>query len=151
MRAIVLGAAALLLAVSGCADGARVTSEASAAAAPRLPSARVSPLPPPGYQGPTCDGGPRIAIAQEPDYPDWVRVRGQLLFLGDKAPTGTQLGPVLLRVRCALGFSGTSMDYEPRDGDATFLPAGTPLYSVPGRPSVVATSTEDGIEIWAPE
>ncbi len=142
--------------VAGCATSAGPGTASTSR--PQTPSAEPSAsgltfLGEADYVGPTCDGGPRISRDDEPDYPDWVMVDGRRYFLHEKAEPDTRLGPVILRVRCTLGYSGTRPSYTPRSGDSTFLGVGTAVYSVQGasRATLVATDTRDGVELWGPE
>lgn len=73
------------------------------------------------------------------DYLDFIRYRGRDYVSGldpqsRPIPT-TQTGGVVLHVRCSLSQLNDRTGKEPaerRDGDAAFLPAGTPVYAVRG-------------------
>jgi hypothetical protein len=49
-----------------------------------------------------------------------------------RAPTGADLGPIFATVRFNVADNVDDPNYQLRDGDAAFLAAGTPVYSVKG-------------------
>lgn len=142
-------AALLVLALSACGDAEPLAGSAKPTAAVEA-STHASPTP---AAGPTCDGGPAVSRAEEPDYPDFVVMRGQYYFSKGRSEQAVTLGPVLGEVRCQLIGSGTRREYEKVDGDAAGLPAGTSIYTVAGQDParVLATKTADGVEVWQPE
>ena len=70
------------------------------------------------------------------DYVDFVKHDG-IDYLAPFTPSGraltdADLGPELFRVAQRLDGSGLGPEYRPRDGDAAFIPAGTPVFAVRG-------------------
>jgi broad specificity polyphosphatase/5'/3'-nucleotidase SurE len=96
---------------------------------------------------------PAISKEDEPDCPDWIRFDGRLYFLQGPPADPVKLGRVVVTVRCQLIGSGTQVNYEPRDGDATSISRGTRVFQVAGATTsaMLATNTHDGLELWRPE
>jgi hypothetical protein len=82
------------------------------------------------------------ACAGEPGFGvqiDWVNVVqfGGIQYVatidrGGRAPTDADVGPVFATVHFKLADNVHDPSYRLKDGDAAFLDAGTPVYSVPG-------------------
>ena len=130
--------------MSACTQG-RDTADAPQSAAPQATASWPT--------GPTCDGEPAVSRAEEPDWPDFVVMDGRKYFAQGASDQPLTLGPVVGTVRCQLINSGTQRSYQPVNGDAAGLPAGTAIYAVAGQDSatVLATKTPSGIETWRPE
>ena len=96
-----------------------------------------------------CGGGragPRHAVV---DYRDFVKLDGTLYYVADhgvgRAIERRDLGPVLAVVRGNPPRNDPSMRYRPRDGDAAFLAAGSPVYTVKGyRPGFRLAASHHG-------
>ncbi|MEY2431804.1 MAG: hypothetical protein QOC92_1529 [Acidimicrobiaceae bacterium] len=85
------------------------------------------------------------------DYVDFVQSYGRNYITGlIRVPpiANSDLGPRVLTVRCSfseLNSRTGHMTPPPRDGDAAFLPAGTPVYSIRGwSPSCRLAGREHG-------
>ena len=72
------------------------------------------------------------------DYVDFVILDGQEYIRGASALARADVGERVGVVRCRIEGSGASADYRPVDGDAAFLPPGTPLFAVRARPMTSA-------------
>ncbi len=99
------------------------------------PGATASPRPLPG--GINCP--PPMSGNSIVDYVDFVRFGGREYIAGrtgtaKKVPRAS-LGRLLGTVRCDLSSVQPDPDYHPVDGDAGYLPAGTPLYEIRGTPT----------------
>ena len=94
-----------------------------------------------------------MSRAVEPDWPDFIIVNGRQYFAQGTSTQSVTLGPVVGQVRCQLINSGTQRGYEPVDGDAAGLAAGTSIYAVAGQDTakMLATRTPPGVEVWVPE
>ena len=83
-----------------------------------------------------CGGGragPRhVAV----DYKDFIRLGGITYYVADhgvgRAVEGGDRGPVFAVVRGNPPRNDPTLAYRPRDGDAAFLPVGSPVYTVKG-------------------
>jgi len=64
------------------------------------------------------------------DYIDTLRFEGHDYVAQAAAPPGTRVGASVGRTRCMITAYPVDPAYQLHDGDATFLPAGTPLFSV---------------------
>ena len=64
------------------------------------------------------------------DYIDTVRFEGHDYVAQPAAPPGTRVGVLVGRTRCMITAYPVDPGYQLRDGDATRLPVGTPLFSV---------------------
>jgi hypothetical protein len=84
-----------------------------------------------GDECPPADAEANAAI----DYVPFVKV-GELSFVATFSPEATvsrsQLGPTVMTVRCMISEVVTNPDFEPRDGDAAYLPIGTEVRAVSG-------------------
>lgn len=86
-------------------------------------------------------GGPSCADESIPqpfgsvDYRHFLRHDGRLYDATLPNAGAVLVGPPLGTVRCMLSESLTPFRYEPVDGDAGFVPAGTPYFAVEGRPA----------------
>jgi hypothetical protein len=99
------------------------------------PDATASPGQPPAGLG--CP--PRMSGNSIVDYVDFVRFGGREYIAGrtgtaQKVPRAS-LGRRLGTVRCDLSAVRPDPYYHPVDGDAGYLPAGTPLYEIRGTPT----------------
>jgi hypothetical protein len=105
--------------------GVLVVSLAGCGAAPATVGTRS------GDECPPADAQANAAI----DYVPFVKV-GELSFVATFSPEVTisrsQLGPSVTTVRCMISEVVTNPDFEPRDGDAAYLPIGTELRAVTG-------------------
>ena len=118
------------------------TSESSPTSAP-------SPRPDPTTAAPTsthttqvvdCPPVKKMTGSVAIDYVDFVRFdgRGYVSGLDDASRhpvPASQLGRELFRVRCSLARLNDRTGKQPaeqRDGDAAFVPAGSPVYAVRG-------------------
>lgn len=142
----------VMIGISGCASapqreptagsGGPSTSPASASSTP-TPSGHSCPsriTPTPDAHGDVHD----VAI----DYVDALRFDGHDYQSADDTPvkqadTGASVG----RIACALsGPSHVDPAYRMQDGDATFVPIGTTIYTVKGAPTDQELAAEhDGI------
>jgi hypothetical protein len=69
------------------------------------------------------------------DYVDFIRAGGldYLAVWGPGRPlTDADLGAVQFHVRTMLSGARQGPDYQPKDGDAAYVPGGTPVYAVRG-------------------
>jgi len=69
------------------------------------------------------------------DYVDFIRAGGldYLAVWGPGRPlTDADLGAVQFHVRTMLSGAGQGPDYQPKDGDAAYVPGGTPVYALRG-------------------
>jgi len=69
------------------------------------------------------------------DYVDFIRSGGldyMAVWGPGRALTDADLGPVQFHVRTMLSGAGKEPSYQPKDGDAAFVPSGTPVYAVQG-------------------
>jgi hypothetical protein len=101
---------------------------------------------------PTVSGGPgcRKLVRQDAaDYLTFVKLN-QITYTTDRPVVGRtlgegDLGPVHATVRCSLREKLDPTRGEPRDGDAAYLDAGSPLYQVRGyRLSFRLAARQDG-------
>ena len=94
--------------------------------------------------GPGCP--PRMSGNAVVDYVDFVRIGGREYLASGDGPERTvprvKLGRRLGTVRCNLSTIRPDPYYHPVDGDAGYLPAGTPLYEV--------ASSGPGLRLAAP-
>ena len=99
-----------------------------------------------------CGGGrtgPRhVAV----DYKDFIKLGGTMYYVADhgvgRAIDRGDLGPVLALVRGNAPRNDPTLAYRARDGDAAFLAAGSPLYTVKGyRPSFRLAASHHG-RLW---
>ena len=95
-----------------------------------------------------CGGraGPR-AVAVDPR--DFIKLGGTLYYVADhgvgRAVERGDLGPVFAVVRGNPPRNDPTMRYRPRDGDAAFLAAGSPVYTVKGyRPGFRLAASHHG-------
>jgi hypothetical protein len=141
--AVVAVAAAVL---TGCTGNSAPTSGSPATSSPpsTSPSAFAADCP-----DVTAPDGSFAAI----DYVDFVHAFGRQYVarnLGrNTASAGpVDLGRVVLRSKCsfsALNDRTHKSPGEPRDGDTGFLPPGTPIYALRGRPTAcVLAAEQDG-------
>jgi hypothetical protein len=69
------------------------------------------------------------------DYVDFIRWGGldyMAVWGPGRALTDADLGPVQFHVRTMLSAAGQGPEYQPKDGDAAYVPNGTPVYAVRG-------------------
>lgn len=151
-RHVVLVSCVVLVAATGCGErgvGSAACEEGTevcidhgevevdpGAAPPDSASAAEAPCPPPA-------GG-----NSEIDWVPFVVVDGQMYVRGDadmeQALEEDRVGEVVGTVSCRIAEVGDP-GFEPRDGDAAYLPAGTELHQVMGRPPGEALAAfEDG-------
>jgi len=64
------------------------------------------------------------------DYLDTLRFGGRDYIAKGSVPPGTRVGIEVGRTRCMITAYQVDPGYQLHDGDATFLPVGTPLFSV---------------------
>jgi hypothetical protein len=117
--ALAVLAATVALIVTGCGSE-QPTAVVTAAGTDGPPS-----CPPPDA---SPEGDLRAAI----DWVDFARVDGRMYGrYGDTTATvdPSLIGPVRGRVLCTISEVVSNPDFEVRDGDASFLPAGTELHS----------------------
>lgn len=95
-----------------------------------------------------CGGraGPRAVAV---DYQDFIKLGGTLYYVADhgvgRAVGRGDLGPVFAVVRGNPPRNDPTMRYRPRDGDAAFLAAGSPVYTVKGyRPGFRLAASHHG-------
>lgn len=92
----------------------------------------------------------------------WTQSRvywGLFLVVGDdffrplegELATGDRVGEPVSQVRCSIGGRVHNPSYRPRDGDASHLPAGTPIYSLPSDPEHLVVHEGGHWQIYAPE
>src|SRR2546425_13047226 len=84
------------------------------------------------------------------EWVDFIQIGSTQYVAGPGAPTKLQesdLGPVVGQVKFKVAGNVCDPNYRPKDGDAAFLEAGTPIYQVNGRPTseVVAARRNDQI------
>jgi hypothetical protein len=97
---------------------------AAAIPGPRNACPRTSPLP----------AGQAVLV----EWVDFVDIRGVMFVFGSPpkvSATPHDLGPVVAHVRCTfaeLTGDGKHAAPTPADGDAAFIPAGSPVYAVRG-------------------
>jgi len=99
-----------------------------------------------------CGGGradPRHAVV---DYRDFIKLDGTLYYVADhgvgRAVERRDLGPVFALVRGNPPPNDPTMRYRPRDGDAAFLPVGSPVHTVNGyRPGFRLAASHHG-RLW---
>lgn len=89
----------------------------------------VSAAAPPGT--PSC-ATTSAEFRNDGDYANVV-YRDGLRFIASEPVSDVAFGAVVGTVRCTISGSMTPADYEGRDGDATYVHAGHPLYQVAGR------------------
>ena len=96
-----------------------------------------------------CGGGragPRHAAV---DYKDFIQLGGTLYEVADhgvgRPIAPTDLGPVVAVVGGNPPRNDPTLAYRPRDGDAAFLPVGSPVHAVKGyRPSFRLAASHHG-------
>lgn len=91
---------------------------------------------PPASTGAGCP--PRMTGNTIVDYVDFVELGGrQYVRLNNQPDTvpASALGARLGTVRCTLSTIRPDPSYHPKDGDAGYLAAGTPLYAIDGYPA----------------
>ena len=82
-------------------------------------------------------GSPGACNAQI-DWVNFIEVGSTQYVAEPQSPTILQesdLGPVLAHVKFKVSGNVCDPNYRPKDGDAAFLDAGTPIYQVNGHPS----------------
>jgi hypothetical protein len=83
-----------------------------------------------------CGGGGGSPAAEPRDYLDFVRFGGVTYHVADhgvgRPIASDDLGPRFAVVRANPPTSGPPLTYRPRDGDAAFLPVGSPVFTVKG-------------------
>jgi len=72
------------------------------------------------------------------DYVDFVVFGGREYVRTRATVPAAQVGKQVGAVRCRLVGSAASPSYQPGEGDAAFLPAGTPLFALRDRPVAAA-------------
>lgn len=100
------------------------------------------------------DGCPRTVEGVQTSIVDWVplvAVGDQTMYAVSDGPTGGAVpghlvGEHLLDVRCSYGEDVQTPSYQPREGEATYLPVGTPVHAVVGVDTTfeVVALTDDG-------
>jgi hypothetical protein len=151
---LVIGAAVTVprLALTGdqrATGGADAGPVASTPAQPTVTPSRVDTAPPCPPPQPVGDRTAHV------DYVDFVRLARREYITGE-APDHSNVPRSLLGrqvgvVRCELATIQPEPHYLPRDGDAGYLPAGTPLYSITGYPStfrIAAPGPNGGYRIY---
>ena len=136
IAAVAALAVTVALLVAGC--GSEQPTEVVTAAGPDAP-----PSCPPPDAAPEDD---RRAII---DWVDFVRVDGRMYSRYGDDYSGTVdpslVGPVHSRVLCTIGDVVSNPDFAMRDGDASFLPAGTELHTFgDARPTLRLAVQVDG-------
>lgn len=71
---------------------------------------------------------PGITVAV--DYLDTFRLGGRDYVVAADVPRGTRVGMEVGRIRCMITSYQVDPSYQLHDGDATFLPVGTTVFSV---------------------
>jgi hypothetical protein len=69
------------------------------------------------------------------DWVNFVQVGSTQYVAGPESPSAIQesdLGPVYAHVKFKVSGNVCDTNYRPKDGDAAFLDAGTPIYQVSG-------------------
>jgi hypothetical protein len=132
-------------AYSGQGNDSGVTAP-QAGTASGAPPATASPA-----SGRACP--PRMTGNAIVDYVDFVRIGGREYIAGRGGPVRTvpraRLGRKLGTVRCELSAIRPDPYYHPVDGDAGYLPAGTPVYEVSGSGrDVVAAPVGGGYRLY---
>jgi hypothetical protein len=101
-----------------------------------------------------CSGeraGPRHAVI---DYKDFIKLGGTMYYVADhgvgRSIERGDLGPVFAVVRGNPPRNDPTLTYRPRDGDAAYLPAGSPVHTVKSyRPSFrVAASHHSRLRLY---
>ncbi len=86
----------------------------------------------------TCPPTGKDAATLQIDYIDFVRFGGRE-YIGEWTPARALptvlIGQRVGTVSCTISQIKPAVDYRSKDGDAAFLPAGTPLYAVRGYPA----------------
>ncbi len=134
-----LGHAALLLSVSlmltGCSTSTHSANNTTA------PAVAPAPRPSTGCPSPTTTAGRGAAV----DYVDFIQANGlsyvvpENLGLPPVKVPAADIGDVQFLVRCALSPLNEQTKVAPpppRDGDAAFIPEGTPVHAVKGWPTL---------------
>jgi hypothetical protein len=96
-----------------------------------------------------CGGGAGGTMAGTRDYIDFVRFDGVLYYVADhdvgRPIAPKDLGPQFAVVRANPPRSGPPGAHRTRDGDAAYLPVGSPVFSVRGyRPSFRLAASHQG-------
>jgi len=71
------------------------------------------------------------------DWVNFVQVGSTQYVAGPSSPATlkeSDLGPVYAQVKYRVSENVCDPNYRPKDGDAAFLEAGTPIYQVAGKP-----------------
>ena len=97
-------------------------------------------------QGHTCSN---VQI----DWVDFVQIGSTQYVAGPGGAANVQeadLGPVVSHVKFKVDGAVCDPAYRPKDGDAAFLEAGTPIYQVSGQPIslLVAARRQGVIEVY---
>lgn len=128
---------ALLVAGCGSEQPTRVVTTAGTHGPPGCPPPDASP-----------EGDRRAVI----DWVDFVQVDGRMYSrYGDSSPARVApalIGPVQARVLCTISEVVSDPDFVMRDGDASFLPAGTELHSFSDARPALRLAVQVG-GIWA--
>jgi hypothetical protein len=145
--ALVTGAA---ITVPRLALGDRPQSDVAASEADAAAGSLASATP--TVAGRRCP--PRMAGSGIIDYVDFVQFGGRQYVAGIRGPSKTvprsALGRKLGAVLCNLSAIQAEPDYHARDGDAGFLPPGTPIYAVTGYPTTarLAAPVDGGYRVY---
>jgi hypothetical protein len=96
-----------------------------------------------------CGGAGGRPLPAPRDYIDFVRFGGVTYHVADhgvgRPIAADDLGPRFAVVRANPPTSGPPLAYRPRDGDAAFLPVGSPVFTVKGyRPSFRLAASHHG-------
>lgn len=138
-RQALLATAIVVISVSGCASAPQRTNTEAGSGGFDTPAASTAAATSPGSHscppgvGPSTDAHGDVHDAAI-DYADVLRFGGHNYQSVDNAPvTHAELGAGVGRVVCTLsGPVHIDPDYRMRDGDATFVPAGSTIYTLKG-------------------
>ncbi len=83
-------------------------------------------------------GSPSSCQTTQIDWVNFIKVGSTQYLAGLRRPTPVlqeaDLGPVSARVKSKVSGNICDPNSQPKDGDAAFLDAGTPIYQVTGQP-----------------